>query len=183
MAARASLVLLSVALAALGPARARADEPPHPRAHGPSAAEDDEHTLVLGLGGAGEVDLRERAFRPGAHAFVEWTAIRDWLELELGASLLAHGGAVEVPVELLLKKPFALGHNAEVMLGIGPEIVYAASSGARKAATSLGLAVDLDFMFWPWRRIGLWVEPGYDVVFHGGASHGLGVTAGVLVGW
>jgi hypothetical protein len=35
----------------------------------------------------------------------------------------------------------------------------------------------------PRRRVGLWFEPEYDVVFRDGTSSGIGSTGGVLFGW
>jgi len=51
---------------------------------------------------------------------VEWDAIENWLEFEVGASILATSGGVEVPVDLLVKKPFRLARCAEFMIGVGP---------------------------------------------------------------
>lgn len=82
--------------------------------------------------------------------------------------------------DLLFKKPFRLNRWAEMMIGLGPEVVR--SFGADKA-TSFGVEVAIDFMFWPSQRFGFWVEPATDVVFRNGASQGLGCTAGLLLGW
>ncbi len=140
-----------------------------------------EHTIVVGVGGAGELELGDRSLHLGGNVMIEWDAIEDWLEIEVGASMLATKGGLDIPVDLLVKKPFTLTRWAEVMLGVGPEVVHV--TGATKG-TYLGGEVALDFMFWPWgRRIGLWTEPEYDVVFHDGASSGIGLTGGVLLGW
>jgi hypothetical protein len=51
-------------------------------------------------------------------------------------------------------------------------------------ATYFGGEVALDFMFWPTRCFGLWVEPCYEFTFQpSGVSHGLGITGGLLIGW
>ncbi len=39
---------------------------------------------------------------------VEWDAVESSLELEVGASMLITPGGVEVPGDLLVKKPFRL---------------------------------------------------------------------------
>jgi hypothetical protein len=112
---------------------------------------------------------------------VEWDAVENRLEFEAGASILSATGRVEVPVDLLIKKPFKLTRWAEFMVGVGPEVVQV--TGVNKG-TYFGGEVALDFMFWPWRRhVRLWVEPEYDLIFHNGTSSGLGGTAGVLFGW
>jgi hypothetical protein len=38
-------------------------------------------------------------------------------------------------------------------------------------------------MFWPLNRVGLWVEPSYDVVFRSETSRGMGCTGGAIFGW
>jgi hypothetical protein len=41
----------------------------------------------------------------------------------------------------------------------------------------------LDFMFWPKKNIGWYVEPGYELTFHDGTRHhGLAIAAGLLIG-
>ena len=92
---------------------------------------------------------------------IEWDAIEDWLELEVGASILSVDGGVEVPIDLLVKKPFKLARWAEFMFGVGPEVVQV--TGTHRG-TYFGGELALDFMFWPWgRHVGLWVEPEYDL--------------------
>ncbi|MBV9948391.1 MAG: hypothetical protein JOZ69_16185, partial [Myxococcales bacterium] len=56
-------------------------------------------------------------------------------------------------------------------------------TGGSDRATYFGMEAALDFMFWPWgRRVGLWVEPEYDLVFRG-ATSSIGTTGGLLFGW
>jgi hypothetical protein len=140
-----------------------------------------DHTIILGVGGAGELELGEGSFHPGANIFVEYEAIEKWLELELGASVLSAEGGVDVPIDLLLKKPFRLSRGVEFMVGVGPEIVNIRGTG--KGGTFGGIEFALDFMFWPSQRVGLWLEPSYDIVFRSGTSHGVGSTGGVIFGW
>jgi hypothetical protein len=47
------------------------------------------------------------------HDMVEWDAIENWLQLELEASVLTASQGLEVPADLLVKKPFKLGRCAE----------------------------------------------------------------------
>ena len=129
-----------------------------------------DHTIILGVGGAAEVELGDGTLHPGANVMVEWDAIENWMELEVGASLLSAPGGVSVPIDLLIKKPFTLTRWAEFMVGLGPEVVRV--TGANKG-TYFGGEVALDFMFWPWgKRVGLWVEPEYDLTYQHGASSG-----------
>ena len=141
-----------------------------------------EHTIILGVGGATELELANGSLHAGGNVMVEWDAIENWLEFEVGASLLAADRGVEAPVDLLVKKPFQLTRWAEVMIGIGPEVVLVSNPATK--STYFGGVAALDFMFWPWgRHVGLWVEPEYDLVFRDGLSHGLGSSAGLLLGW
>jgi len=158
----------------MGSARA-ANEPEE---QGPG---DIEHTIVVGAGGAFEVELRGGAVHPGANVMIEWEAVENWIELELEASALSADGGVEVPLGLLVKKPFRLTRWSEFMIGIGPEVVHVATPTTR--ATVGGVQAALDFMFWPSQHVGLWVEPSYDLLFADPVSHGLGSTGGLIFGW
>jgi len=140
-----------------------------------------EHTIILGVGGAGELELADGALHAGANVMVEWDAIDDWLELEIEASILSADRGTEIPVDLTIKKPFHLTRWAEVMIGVGPEVVQVSNPTTK--ATYFGASAVLDFMFWPTQRFGLWVEPSYDLIARGGLSSGIGSTGGLLIGW
>jgi len=156
--------------------RAVAGEGTEPRDDG-----DVEHTVVVGVGGAAELELGSGELHPGANLMVEWDAVEGWLELELEASVLSADRGVEVPVGLLVKKPFRMARWAELMIGVGPEVVTVSTPATK--ASYFGVELAVDFMFWPTRRVGFWVEPSYDVLLRDGLSHGVGATGGVLVGW
>ena len=67
------------------------------------------------------------------------------------------------------------------MIGLGPEMVTTVNGLAK--GTLFGGDAALDFMVWPWQRVGFWIEPTYDVIFDDGVSQGIGSTAGIMVGW
>jgi hypothetical protein len=140
-----------------------------------------EHTIVVGVGGAAELELADGALHPGANVMVEWDAVEDWLEFEVEASVLSADHGTETPIGLAIKKPFHLARWAEVMVGVGPEVVYVSNPTTK--GTFFGGQMVLDFMFWPTQRFGVWVEPSYDVIARNGVSHGIGSTGGFLVGW
>jgi hypothetical protein len=172
----------TVLLLAVMAARSRSALAEIGKASAGGSAEDVEHTIIMGVGGASELELRGGAVHPGGNLTIEWDAIENWLEVEVGASVLSADGGVEVPIDLLVKKPFRLTRWVEFMVAIGPEVVPVSNPTTK--ATYFGGEVALDFMFWPWgRHVGLWVEPEYDFVFRDGVSHGLGSTGGVLFGW
>jgi hypothetical protein len=93
------------------------------------ADEDLDHTIIVGVGGATELELGDGSLHPGANVMVEWDAIENWLELEVGASILTADGGVQVPIALLIKKPFKLTPWAEFMIGVGPEVVQVTGVG------------------------------------------------------
>jgi hypothetical protein len=140
-----------------------------------------EHSIVFGVGGAVEVELPKGTTHSGTNFFVEYNAIENSLELELGVSVFPQYGGAEVSSDFLFKKPLQLTHNLECMLGGGPELVRAVHSP--KSGTFMGGETVADFMFWPWEHIGLWAEPSYVFVFRNGVSHGLGTTGGIIFGW
>ena len=78
-----------------------------------------DHTVLIGLGGATEYELGGGSFHSGGNAMI----IENWLELEVAASLLAGDKGVEVPIDLIGKKPFRLAQVVEFMIGVGPELV------------------------------------------------------------
>jgi hypothetical protein len=138
-------------------------------------------SVVIGAGGAVEVELRKGTSHLGSNVFVEYSAIEDWLELELGLSVFPMYGGAEVSTDFLFKKPFRLADRLECMLGVGPELVRAIHSP--DTGTFGGGETAADFMFWPSPHVGLWIEPSYDFVFRDGVSHGIGSTGGLIVGW
>jgi hypothetical protein len=79
-----------------------------------------DHTIIVGVGGATELELADRSLHPGANLMVEWDAIENWLELEIGASVLSANRGVEAPIDLLIKKPFKLAPWAEFMFALAP---------------------------------------------------------------
>ena len=176
------LVFALAALAMTGSPNVFADDDSaaRPRGNEPET-QDLEHTIVVGVGGAVEEELTGGSVHSGANIFLEYKAIDHWLELELGVSVLPADGGHEVPIDFLFKKPFQLTRRLEVMLGFGPEVVNV--SGTENSGTFFGGEAVADFMFWPSRHVGLWVEPSYDFVFHDGLSHGVGSTGGVIFGW
>lgn len=146
----------------------------------PANAQDEEgaeHRAVLEVGGALAWDLGERTRQQGGTLAIEVTPIENWLELELGLSAVAAAGHTEASADLLFKKPYRLSSQSEFMFGLGPELVR---SGQR---TFWGTEAAADFMFWPRRDVGWYVEPGYEVVYRPGTGHAFNVAAGLLIGW
>ena len=140
-----------------------------------AAAEEKEPTAVVAIGGAGEWGL------PGATSFgpsasVEFTPIKDWLEIEIGAATLFRRGVTEFETDLIFKKPFTLSDTLELMVGAGPAWSYTRDEGIKWGATFA-----LDLMVWPWpeRKFGWFVEPAYTINQDNEKS--LSVSVGLLI--
>jgi hypothetical protein len=140
---------------------------------------DEDHVIVFELGGTGEWS-RAEGFHPGGTFAFEVTPIENWLELEIGFSAIRENGGTEIPIDVLFKKPWRLSRAVEFMAGVGPELVRATGPDP---GTFGGVNAVLDFMFWPRKNIGWYVEPGYELTFRDGTTHqGLGMDIGLIVG-
>lgn len=139
-------------------------------------AGDKEPTAIVELGGAEEWNSpASSSFGPSAA--VEFTPIKEWLEIEAGIAPMFHAGRAEWETDLLFKKPFTLTDKLEFMIGAGPQVTFA--PGGSKIAGE----VALDFMFWPTpdRKFGWFVEPAYSYSFSRGHEQSLGTTVGLLI--
>ena len=142
----------------------------------PARAGDKEPLAVVALGAAGEWGFPGNTFSRGPSASVEFTVIKDWLEIEVGGAKLFRRGSSEWEGEVVFRKPFTLSDTAEFMIGLGPIWTQAKGEGAK-----LGTTFVLDFMFWPWpeRKFGWFVEPSYSV--SKGNEKSLAVSVGLLI--
>jgi hypothetical protein len=145
-----------------------------------SPVDADDHAVVLEIGGVVDWEHAERMAHGGGTFAFEVTPIENKLELEIGIAAVHSDGGVEMPLDLLFKKPWRFSPKFEFMIGAGPEVVHAFGPDP---GTFWGVEAVLDFMFWPRKYIGWYVEPGYEITFRAGAQHrGVGVSAGLLVG-
>lgn len=121
----------------------------------------------------------EVAHSGGGGAFVEWTAVQGWLELELGARYLGGHGHL-LPIDLLAKKPFHLTDTVHPYLGLGPTFVLAFADGT---SVHYGLATVAGSYLWLAKHIGLLAELNYNLVYEDGAVHEVGAAAGLAFRW
>jgi hypothetical protein len=141
---------------------------------------DEDHAVVLEIGAVVDWEHAERKVHGGGTFAFEVTPIENKLELEIGIAAVPADGGAEVPVDVLFKKPWRFSPTFEFMIGVGPEVVH---SFGLDHGTFWGVEGVLDFMFWPRKNVGWYVEPGYEITFRDGAQHrGLGVSAGLLIG-
>jgi hypothetical protein len=139
-------------------------------------AEDKEPTAIIELGAAGGWGLPD-ASSYGPSLAVEFTPIKDWLEIEAGVSPMFHSGRTEWDTDLLFKKPFTLSDKLEFMVGFGPQWTLS------REGTQTGVEFALDFMFWPTadRGYGWFLEPAYSYSFGSGHEQSFGAAVGLLI--
>jgi hypothetical protein len=144
-----------------------------------AGAQDKEPTAIVELGGAAEWDLPNGASSFGPTASVEFTPIKDWLEIETGVSALYGHGQTEWGYDLIFKKPFTLSDKVEFMIGAGPEWTY--TTGGEGAKLSAEVAAE--FMIWPTkdRKFGWFIEPTYSYALTSDHQKSLGLAAGLMI--
>src|SRR5205823_5447593 len=130
--------------------------------------EKEEPPAVLEVGGAPSWSLTEPGSSLGPTVAVEFTPIRNWLELEIGVTPSFGRHSTEWSTDLLFKKPWDLTPKIEFMAGIGPAWVRTRSAGSTQH--SVAAEAIADFMFWtsPKHRWGWYLEPAYDYSFAAG---------------
>jgi hypothetical protein len=145
---------------------------------GEAQAEEKEPSAIVEVGGASEWSLPGGASSFGPLAAIEFTPIKEWLEIEAGVSTLFSAAHTEWQTDLLFKKPFTLSDKLEFMVGVGPEWSYTTGGGTKTAGEFA-----LDFMYWPTadRKFGWFVEPSYSYSFSKEHEQSFGVTTGLLI--
>jgi hypothetical protein len=86
----------------------------------------------------------------------EIAPIEDWLEIEAGVSALATTRHTELSEDVVFKKPFRLTSTAELMIGLGPFVSH--TSSHPDVGSSHGVEIVFDFMFWPHKTRGWYLE-------------------------
>ncbi len=150
-----------------------------PAEHGGHAEEGPHY--VFGIGGTFGWDLGEKRVNPGGIAFFEFEAIEHWLSIAAEVAFAKVADGEELTSAILFKKPFKLGRNVEMLVGIGPEAVQ--TIGTVPSATYFGVEGVIDFVFWPSKHFGAWVAPTYELVFKDKASGTYGLTLGPAFTW
>src|SRR5262245_54699128 len=79
-----------------------------------AASEEKEPLAIIELGGVGEWPApKGGAWSTGPSLGIEFSAIKDWLEIEASVSTLFRRGHTEYGTELLFRKPFPLTDRIE----------------------------------------------------------------------
>src|ERR1700760_2181154 len=112
--------------------------------------DDDDPAAIAELGGAISWNLKGLAASGGPSVAVEFTPVKEWLEIEFGATESYSREPGELSLDLLFKKPYTLSKTLEFMAGIGPEFSTIRTNG-RTINNWAGEAA-LDFMYWPFKK-------------------------------
>jgi hypothetical protein len=123
----------------------------------------------------------EKESHLGLGGFFEVSAIHNWLEIEFGLRMLSGKDGVEIPLDLVFKKPFHLNSWIHPYVGLGPTVLL--TPGSSESAAHLGLATAVGSYFWLTRHTGLTAELNYNLISDGGAVHEVGGAAGFVVGY
>jgi hypothetical protein len=144
--------------------------------------DDTEPAAIIEIGAAPGWSVTDPGSSLGPTVAVEFTPIKNWLELETGVTFSRGRHSTEWSTDFLFKKPWDLSRKIEFMAGIGPEWVNTRKFGVR--TNSLAGEAVLDFMFWTSvrRRIGWYFEPFYDYSFQAGHDRSVGASIGLLIG-
>jgi hypothetical protein len=140
-----------------------------------------ESAAELELGAAAECAVPGGDFGFGPSVGIEYTLIRDWLEVELEVSPIFGAGRTDWDTEFIFKKPYSLSDKLEIMPGIGPAWLYKTSNGQN--TSSFGAVALVDVQIWPSpeRNFGWFIEPSYTYDFGREREQSLGVTFGLLI--
>jgi hypothetical protein len=146
-----------------------------------AAEKEEEAAAELELGAAIEWGLPGGGFSFGPSVGIEFTPIKDWLEIETSVSPVFGGGRTEWGTELVFKKPYSLSDKVEMMPGLGPAWLY--KTGHGETTNSVGGVALVDFQIWPSpeRKLGWFIEPSYGYDFGRQHEQSLGVTVGLLI--
>ncbi len=142
-------------------------------------SEEKEPAAIVEIGAAPTWNVTEgrSSMRPTASA--EFTLIPKWLKFEVGTSPTFGHRVTEWDTDFLLKKPWTISKNVELLAG--PAWIHTKEEGL--TSNSIAAVAVLDVMFWPTanRRVGWYIEPGYEYNFGKGHQHSVGFSAGLLI--
>ena len=145
------------------------------------AEEREKSAAVIELGAAAESQIVHGEFSSGPYVALEFEAVRDWLEIEIGVSPQFGSHQTDLASEFILKTPVFLMDKLEVMFGVGPQWEYHVTGGELR--NSLGAEVQLELEYWPStdRKFGWFVEYQYGRAFTSDRTQSIGVQFGLLV--
>jgi hypothetical protein len=117
----------------------------------------------------------------GLGGFLEFSAIHHWLEIEFGLRMVNGKDGLEMPFDVIFKKPFHLNSWMHPYVGLGPTVLF--TPGSNESAAHFGLATALGSYFWLSEHAGLSAELNYNLLSDSGALHEVGGAAGIVLGY
>lgn len=125
-------------------------------------------------------------FAIGPGVFFEFTAVENWLEIEIATHYLNAEGVHEVPIDVLFKKPFHVNDWFHPHVGIGGVAVPIVEE--EEAKVEGGLASVVGTYFWFAENAGWSVDVNYNLLFgseegHVHVTNEIGGTSGAVFGW
>jgi hypothetical protein len=145
-------------------------------------AEDREKSAaVIEIGSSTEWQIPQREFSSGPYVALEFEAVRDWLEIEIGVSPQFGSYQTDLASELILKTPVFSTERIEVMFGVGPQWEYHVMGGELR--NSLGVEAQLELEYWPSpdRKFGWFVEYQHGLTFTSDRTQSTGLQFGLLI--
>jgi len=139
---------------------------------------EDDRPLILLVGPAVEKNTVDGSKAYGTSLAFEFTAIEHYLEIEVGSQYLSSSNPKELGAQIIFKKPFELGQNVELGLGLGPALWRKTSSPDNSLQS--GVVFVADFMFWTTKKVGWYISPSYTFGTSSGGDKSAGVSIGLL---
>ncbi len=98
--------------------------------------------------------------QPGIGLFYERTLVRGWLELELSfnALLLTAERGAHLPVDVVFKKPFHVGHRIDPYVGVGAAATFGVGE---ERFVAPGIVATAGLYVWARNRVGIMAEFDY----------------------
>jgi hypothetical protein len=145
------------------------------------AEEREKAAAVIEIGSAAEWQIPRAEFSSGPYVALEFEAVRDRLEIEIGVSPQFGSHQTALASELILKTPIFSSEKIEVMFGVGPQWEYHVTGGELR--NSISAEAQLEFEYWPSadRKFGWFVEYQYDRAFTSDRTQSIGVQFGLLI--
>jgi hypothetical protein len=118
----------------------------------------------------------------GPGGFLEVVVIRNWLEVEVGAHYLRTTSKIsEIPIDLILKKPFHPLPWLNPYVGVGPTVIPTFASHER--TVHFGVVTQVGSYFWLTPHLGFSAEMDYNLVSDHGLTQEVAGSSGVVVGF
>ena len=137
----------------------------------------EEHSMILTLGPVLDRSLTDKKTTYGSSVGLEFTAIENQLEIEVGAQYLSSSSPKVLGAVVLFKKPFELSKGVELEIGLGPSISRKVSpSGGWQS----GITFSPELMIWPTKKMGWYISSEYTRGLGKEAEKSVGLSIGLL---